>query len=383
MKVPICNTVPNTMTQESTHDGGKVATALDGITNTDSSLLLERKPLSEIGISSPQGAQADVCSMRTALDTNFPFPSQRVNKSFEEDNAAAALHELSMCNDYMEVVGNKLSSAYLAKSRLVMPYVEGIEPTKHEVKAAVKSLKSASNDEVAIAPPENSQTDLLAIDSALLKRSRVIDVLSSSNEALLMELPDGRRVVQKDFGSMLAFDDDGVRDQKARAHNEVLAYQFSEVLGLGIVPKTELVEGTNNKVVSTYIENGGAEEKFNRKETSLYAFDFLLNVRDRLDTGGNIIHGDDGKVYAIDHETILEPGAEWIKRGGVNKDHIDLLLPSDEAKQKFIREDWGDFLDKNLKYWNSDDAVQAKNNFMDRVGYVQDQLSARIDILRV
>lgn len=63
-----------------------------------------------------------------------------VIKQFRQVDEGAMLHELKMCNAYREAVGKHPGSASLVGGQLIMPYIEGRQPTDDEVKMAVKSL---------------------------------------------------------------------------------------------------------------------------------------------------------------------------------------------------------------------------------------------------
>ena len=63
-----------------------------------------------------------------------------VIKQFRQVDEGAVLHELNMCNTYTVAVGKHPGSASLVRGQLIMPYIEGRQPTNDEVKMAVKSL---------------------------------------------------------------------------------------------------------------------------------------------------------------------------------------------------------------------------------------------------
>lgn len=210
-------------------------------------------------------------------------------------------------------------------------------------------------------------------DDALSKSSFIKDI-SATNESILRQLPNGDRVVVKDFAAMFAFDESGFLDQKSRAENEVFAYRFDAQLGLDLVPETFRVQNDERKVVSRYIEGNGNELYFDRHSSSLYVFDYLLNVRDRVDAGGNIIYDRSGKAYAIDHESILEPGFKAIEKDTITDSHLDRFFEKGTTKDAFISTDWDEFISSHLKHRPREDWMTVKEEFLERIAFVEAKL---------
>ncbi|MEK7733774.1 MAG: hypothetical protein AAB318_06155 [Planctomycetota bacterium] len=96
---------------------------------------------------------------------------------------------------------------------------------------------------------------------------------------------------------------------------EAIAYQIDRIIGLGLVPKTVVIDDTINNVrydgsIQEWIhdaKDGYAIEKFTPEEKKdfdrLRIFDFVIGNSDRH--LGNALFTSDGKLHAIDHNASL------------------------------------------------------------------------------
>lgn len=96
---------------------------------------------------------------------------------------------------------------------------------------------------------------------------------------------------------------------------EAIAYQIDRIIGLGLVPKTVVIDDTINNVrydgsIQEWIhdaKDGYAIEKFTPEEKKdfdrLRIFDFVIGNSDRH--LGNVLFTSDGKLHAIDHNASL------------------------------------------------------------------------------
>ena len=101
---------------------------------------------------------------------------------------------------------------------------------------------------------------------------------------------------------------------------EAIAYQIDRIIGLGLVPKTQVIDDTINNVrydgsIQEWVSNakdGYAIEQFSPDEKRDYdrlrIFDFVIGNSDRH--LGNILFTSDGKLHAIDHNASLIISAE-------------------------------------------------------------------------
>ena len=101
---------------------------------------------------------------------------------------------------------------------------------------------------------------------------------------------------------------------------EAIAYQIDKIIGLGLIPKTMVIDDTINNVrydgsVQDWIhdaKDGYAIEKFTPEEKKgldrLKIFDFVIGNSDRH--LGNVLFTTDGKLHAIDHNASLIISAE-------------------------------------------------------------------------
>lgn len=96
---------------------------------------------------------------------------------------------------------------------------------------------------------------------------------------------------------------------------EAIVYQIDKIVGLGLVPKTMVIDDTINNVrydgsIQTWIRNamdGYQIDKFTPDEKKNYErlriFDFVIGNSDRH--LGNVLFTVDGKMYAVDHNACL------------------------------------------------------------------------------
>ena len=101
---------------------------------------------------------------------------------------------------------------------------------------------------------------------------------------------------------------------------EAIAYQIDRIIGLGLIPKTMVIDDTINNVrydgsVQDWVsdaKDGYAIEKFTPDEKKgldrLKIFDFVIGNSDRH--LGNVLFTADGKLHAIDHNASLIISAE-------------------------------------------------------------------------
>ncbi|MEB0121639.1 MULTISPECIES: RHS repeat-associated core domain-containing protein [unclassified Pseudomonas] len=199
--------------------------------------------------------------------------------------------------------------------------------------------------------------------------------VSSSYESWVVELSDTEWGVHKDFSSMTVLDAHGLAKQKIGAANEVFAYQFSKALNLNIVPATVIRPGTDREVISRYVDTIVGDVAFNRQQSSLYVFDFLLNTRDRLDDGrnGNIVFDKSKRAFAIDHDLILEPGFEAISESEITPDML-AVFASDPVTMKSLSEtDWDLFFEKHISPEFIHQREEAKSEFLSRISCIKNR----------
>ncbi|MFO0794056.1 MAG: hypothetical protein U0586_08320 [Candidatus Brocadiaceae bacterium] len=96
---------------------------------------------------------------------------------------------------------------------------------------------------------------------------------------------------------------------------EAIAYQIDKIVGLGLVPKTMVIDDTINNVrydgsIQEWIKDardGYQIDKFTSDERRNYdrlrIFDFVIGNSDRH--LGNVLFTDGGKMYAVDHNACL------------------------------------------------------------------------------
>lgn len=99
------------------------------------------------------------------------------------------------------------------------------------------------------------------------------------------------------------------------AIREAIAYQIDKIVGLGLIPKTMVIDDTFGNIrydgsVQEWIKgakDGYQIEKFTAEEKKdferLKIFDFIIGNSDRH--LGNVLFTDDGKMHAIDHNASL------------------------------------------------------------------------------
>ncbi|MDB6049762.1 MAG: insecticidal toxin protein [Pseudomonas sp.] len=207
---------------------------------------------------------------------------------------------------------------------------------------------------------------------------RNIRNVSSSYESWVVELSDTEWGVHKDYSSMTALDAHGLAKQKIGAANEIFAYQFSKALNLNIVPATVMRPGTDREVISRYVDSMPGDVAFNRQQSSLYVFDFLLNTRDRLDDGrnGNIVFDKGGRAFAIDHDLILEPGYEAISESQISPEALAIFGSDPITKVSLLETDWDHFFEENISPQFTDRRGQAKSEFLNRISFIRSRFQA-------
>lgn len=175
---------------------------------------------------------------------------------------------------------------------------------------------------------------------------------------------------------MVALNASEVTKQKIGAGNEVFAYKTSQHLGLDIVPATALRPGFDREVVSRYV-NIGRTPAFDRRQSSMYVFDFLLNTRDRLNEGGNVIFDLAGKSYAIDHQSILEPGYVDIRPEDISQSSLDAFFNNPMTGERLINTDWGQFFEENISPSLVENRAEIKSAFLGRIDFIRSRLGTR------
>lgn len=157
--------------------------------------------------------------------------------------------------------------------------------------------------------------------------------LSASNTTLLGTTADGEAVVYKPVaGERPLWDFE--RDTLAR--REVLTYQVSEGLGLGVVPETALGDGPYGEgSVQRYVE---VDESFDPlamvrsgdgRLWPIALLDIVCNNADRK--LGHILRRRDGAMVAIDHGLTFHPNDKlrtvlWVLAGEPVPDYLVRLL---------------------------------------------------------
>ena len=240
----------------------------------------------------------------------------------------------------------------------------------HPVAASDRDTPEAPTD---LTPPHKS-IEMGASSPSLEK----IKDISSSFETWLTKTSAGDWLVLKDYSSMLALDAHGLAMQRMGASNEVFAYRLSERLNLNIVPATLIHPEENRHVLSRYVHSTTTNASFDRRESSMYIFDFLLNTRDRIDDGrhGNIVFDSTGKAFAIDHDQILEPGFSAIDPNQITDEHLAFFTAEASTKARIIDTDWGAFFDVHAFQDPLINRTQAKAEFLGRVNFVRHLLMA-------
>jgi len=132
------------------------------------------------------------------------------------------------------------------------------------------------------------------------------------NSSVVVAFDDGSEAIFKDDEGMIYGD----------YHAEVLAYELSESLGLGIVPYTEetIYEGKVGSMQKWIPDSQTASELGKAEEYELvdqiYALDRLTDNGDRH--GGNIIQDSSGKIWAIDNGGCFGFGQEKYEELSIN-----------------------------------------------------------------
>ncbi|MDF9776897.1 RHS repeat domain-containing protein [Pseudomonas baetica] len=244
------------------------------------------------------------------------------------------------------------------------------EPSVRPVPALASNPPEVPAD---LPPPDKA----IEIGSSSLSLEKIKEI-SSSFETWLTRTNTADWLVLKDYSSMLALDAHGLAMQRIGASNEVFAYRFSERLNLNIVPATIIHPEENRHILSRYVHSTTMNARFDRRESSMYVFDFLLNTRDRIDDGrhGNILFDPMGKAFAIDHDQILEPGFSAINPSQITDEHLAYFMGEASTKERIIATDWGAFFDAHAFQDPLINRAQAKAEFLGRVNFVRQRLMA-------
>lgn len=143
------------------------------------------------------------------------------------------------------------------------------------------------------------------------------------------------------------------------AMREAIAYQIDKIVGLGLVPKTMVIDDTIGNVrydgsIQEWIKgakDGYQIEKFTNEERKdferLKVFDFIIGNSDRH--LGNVLFTEDGKLHAIDNNASLI----------IDKDE-DILSFSDSIVNFFSKNvihDMPHIIDIIEKFYNNKDKI--------------------------
>ncbi|MHA1066436.1 hypothetical protein ACR9GP_21340 [Enterobacter ludwigii] len=194
------------------------------------------------------------------------------------------------------------------------------------------------------------------------------------------------------------------------AKREVFAYSLSEKLSLGIVPHTAHIKIVPKKirfngqiiddynlpisapfgliyeyVISRKIEGNTTQEMimgYNRKQSPLYVFDYILGQTDREDSYTtnskgesyvrNIVYDKNGNMYAIDHSIILHPSLNNPMH--LNKEVVDVFMSNSGTADAIKNTNWEEFFDGHFKdvtekdeKYTHDIYLKEKEGFLNRV----------------
>ncbi|HGY9627018.1 TPA: RHS repeat-associated core domain-containing protein, partial [Pseudomonas putida] len=201
-----------------------------------------------------------------------------------------------------------------------------------------------------------------------------IKVYDASHVTRLVEL-DGKVVMHKKFDGFAMAGATGA-EERTYAKREFFAWKFSDALGMNIVPPVALVVGDPKQIVVEYVNGARPPKEYKRQDTPLYIFDYLLAMRDRRNNGGNVLRGEDEKLYAIDHESTLMAGyvpfsKEEVHQDSITRHHLDVFFESADWGV-FDETDWSAFWDEHgPQELNSD---QAKKEFLMRIAFVKSKM---------
>lgn len=151
--------------------------------------------------------------------------------------------------------------------------------------------------------------------------------------------------------------------QNSNPYAEVLAYQFSQILDLGLVPITILKKGYGSLQFEVSKEAGKIDDS---EFAKLHLFDFLINNRDR---NNDNYFGFRGQIVAIDHGLAFQPESSQI--GGEPPKPL-LQIPFDGMQIIFY---------KNLKYRLTDEKIRElmSDNFSTQI--IEETLERRRKLL--
>ncbi|KIH85086.1 RHS repeat domain-containing protein [Pseudomonas batumici] len=237
--------------------------------------------------------------------------------------------------------------------------------------APSQAERSAGDVPVGLREPHTE----LILDAGFVPGKKIKDI-SSSYESTVYGFSDDEWIVIKDYSSMTALEASEVTRQKVGAGNEVFAYKVSQHLGLNIVPGTALRPDSEREVVSRYV-NVGESPAFDRRQTSMYVFDFLLNTRDRTNEGGNVIFDQAGKAFAIDHQSILELGYIDIRPEDIAQGSLDAFFSNPMTAERLRDTDWGSFFEDNISPSLVENRAEIKSAFLGRIDFIRNRLGGR------
>lgn len=244
----------------------------------------------------------------------------------------------------------------------------GSVTTRQGVSAAPAEKVSAA---VADVPQPFILDEYSPPDAQTLAKAPLFKDLSSRYDTLLVRVND-QLVIHKNMGSMFITADKEKIRQEVAARNEVFAWKFSNALKLNLVPVTALASGADREVVSQYIPNQPLRN-FNRPDTSMHVFDFLINARDRGNEGGNVLMDLQGNFKAIDHESILEPEFTAIAPECVTQESINLFFRNPETRLAFQGTDWSSFFDEHT-HPGMERRELAREQFLGRVNWIKNRI---------
>ncbi|WP_238350229.1 RHS repeat-associated core domain-containing protein [Pseudomonas sp. SWRI154] len=252
-----------------------------------------------------------------------------------------------------------------------------LPPTLAELMAFSKNSISTQREQSASAVPSGLRAPLeeLVLSAEFVPGKKIKDI-SSSYESTVYSYSENEWIVIKDYSSMLALDKSEVTRQKIGAGNEVFAYKVSQHLELNLVPATALRPDFDREVVSRYV-NIGKTPEFDRRQSSMHVFDFLLNTRDRMNEGGNVIFDLAGKAFAIDHQSILEPGYIDIRREDISQSSLDIFFSNPVTGERLLSTDWGQFFEENISPSLVENRAEIKSAFLERIDFIRNRFGNR------
>ncbi|OWQ48321.1 hypothetical protein CDL60_07035 [Roseateles noduli] len=166
-----------------------------------------------------------------------------------------------------------------------------------------------------------------------LRRARVLQDLSSTNEVRLVQLEDGRRMIVKTGDSVV--DAESALIQEAEARKEEMVHRIGLLVGRAFVPRPTILptaDGTRSTIVTPEIDTGRSQHSYKEafhglgdtdeartllgkyRRDGLSVFDFIVGHGDRFDEWGargsrspsrmkNVLIDRGGRLHSIDHES--------------------------------------------------------------------------------